>query len=868
MAATGVLALIGVVSRGWASSPLLYHQPAYESPIRGEPDDLLLIPGYGFSDDDQVVYQAIDGGKDELRHPSRIPAQSTATIGIVEVVSTSNIPYSLTVRLPKTMRQRQAYAMWVVTRSQEWSKSVRINDARPLWLSPVFVYSTTSVASLTRYLKIVGRNLESAPDETTKVRLLGPAEVILTAGRAAVDEAALDHYVALVNLPSKLIPGAYRVQVKRDRSGWIDLSGQLLEVRPDPPRLPEFKVDAPAFGGCKADDGLDDVGCVVRAIAAAEAVGGGTVTFGPGTWNLSELTMSQPNGIVVPRGVNLRGAGKLETTILQNADGRPLPAKATFTLLGRNIVEGMTFRDAHVYGPEYVNNTFLQLGPAQGEGAPVPSAQSASVDDVVITQNIFDRPNVAIKDGGLPIARLFVTYNEFGAYRSALELAGNRFLVNDKFGIDDSVIAHNLFKPGSYLATDIRQGTMASELGASLRVDFSHNTADGTATDRLYSINDARGWRAAFFWHLNNNQEMMLVSQNAATCTGDKAGDGEAISYDNNANTFGLPRAEVVLRATAASITVSGPLAARQNGRDIRIGNYYQGHWIQVGEGPGLGQVRKISSYHEDAGSDTVTFQVSPNWDVVPVEGKTRINVGREFWQVYTVANMIDHRKPLCQKSNRTDPKGGGIGMWAQTADSAIDGNRQYDTDGIDFRQHYNAEEDACRECGRETSYVDFLEIHGNLIDGEYAWQDDCSSSGVFGSVAAGPTRSPPPTVSYGVSIAHNTINRADGRRGGAISLMPTWYEGPSPNRWPLVSNVLIYHNALSGLDAAPARFCAGAGAHARTGISLGASALVWHSVLYSNSCSNARRPLDIKESDVVKVCPPDVGPTCECSRR
>src|SRR5579863_168458 len=371
MAAMGVLASIGVESRGWASSPLLYHQPAYESPIRGEPDDLLLIPGFGFSADDQVVYQAFDGGRDELPHPSQIPAQSTATLGIAEVVSTSNIPYSLTVRLPKTMRQRQGYAMWVVTRNQEWSKPVRINDARPLWLSPVFAYSTTSVASLPRYLKIVGRNLESAPDETTEVRLSGPAEVTLTAGRAVVNEAALDHYVALVNLPSKLIPGAYRVQVKRDRSDWIDLSGQLFEVRPDPARLPEFKVDAPAYGGCKADDGLDDVGCVVRAIAAAEAMGGGTVTFGPGTWNLSELTMTQPNGIVVPRGVNLRGAGKLETTILQNADGRPLPAKATFTLLGRNIVEGMTFRDAHVYGPEYVNSTFLQLGPAHGEGAPV-----------------------------------------------------------------------------------------------------------------------------------------------------------------------------------------------------------------------------------------------------------------------------------------------------------------------------------------------------------------------------------------------------------------------------------------------------------------------------------------------------------------
>ncbi len=35
-----------------AAAPQLYHQAAYESPVRGDPDDLLLLAGYGFEADD------------------------------------------------------------------------------------------------------------------------------------------------------------------------------------------------------------------------------------------------------------------------------------------------------------------------------------------------------------------------------------------------------------------------------------------------------------------------------------------------------------------------------------------------------------------------------------------------------------------------------------------------------------------------------------------------------------------------------------------------------------------------------------------------------------------------------------------------
>jgi hypothetical protein len=486
---------------------------------------------------------------------------------------------------------------------------------------------------------------------------------------------------------------------------------------------------------------------------------------------------------------------------------------------------------------------------------------------VVITKNVFDRPYFAIGDGGAPIERLFVTYNEFGAYRTSLELGGNRLLTSDKFRVDDSVIAFNTFKPGSHLDAPNRQGATASEIGASHRVDFSNNSADGTATDYLYSPEDARGWRAGFFWHMNNNQEMLLISKNSATCTGDKVGDGEAIALDNNSNTFALDAAASVFHATNDSVTIAGPLQSQQYDRPVQLDTYYQGHWIQIGEGPGVGQVRKIVSYRLNSTNGQVVFKIAPNWDVIPADGKTRISIGREFWQTYIVGNTVDHRKPLCQKSNRSNTKAGVIILWAQTADSAVERNRQYDTDGIAFQQLYNAQEPGCRDCNRISSYLDFVELRGNVIDGEYEWANGCSSSGIFGSVAAGPTtRSPPPTVSYGLSISHNTVNHADGLRGGAIAFTPTWYQGPPPHRWPLVNNALIYQNILTGLDTAPAKPCNGESIRERTGISLGGSSLVWRTVLYANTCTDARRALDAVSQDVSRICPSGTQPSCECA--
>src|SRR5262249_4186862 len=57
----------------WAAPPVLYTQPAYESPVRGDPDDLLLLSGSGLSGADTVVYQAISNPLSPPAHPTSIP---------------------------------------------------------------------------------------------------------------------------------------------------------------------------------------------------------------------------------------------------------------------------------------------------------------------------------------------------------------------------------------------------------------------------------------------------------------------------------------------------------------------------------------------------------------------------------------------------------------------------------------------------------------------------------------------------------------------------------------------------------------------------------------------------------------------------
>ncbi len=154
-----------------AAAPDVLHTPGYESPVQGDPDDLLMIAGSNFAATDVVVYQALEVA---ASHPPSIPPANTADAGTAPVVQRANPVYALTVRLPTEMQKGRAYRLWVVTANGEWSQAMAINDPRPQWITPSYVYSTTEVPGLGRDIRIVGRNLTGGSAEPIEIRLRGP----------------------------------------------------------------------------------------------------------------------------------------------------------------------------------------------------------------------------------------------------------------------------------------------------------------------------------------------------------------------------------------------------------------------------------------------------------------------------------------------------------------------------------------------------------------------------------------------------------------------------------------------------------------------------------------------------------------------
>ena len=225
----------------WAAAPTVYSAAGYQSPVRGDPDDLLLLPGYGFESNDTVVYEAIGDTTKPIGHPATLPTSSSASFGIADVVSVVDAPYSLTIRLPEAMKTGQSYSLWVVNAGGEWSNAIKINDARPLWITPDEMFASASMGGLPRVIKVVGRNLQPASPMPTQVRLVGPLVTYqLPAEINKGPNSAIDRYVARIHLPNHMKTGAYSVQVSRDGVSWVPLidgkkqTKQILTVMADP----------------------------------------------------------------------------------------------------------------------------------------------------------------------------------------------------------------------------------------------------------------------------------------------------------------------------------------------------------------------------------------------------------------------------------------------------------------------------------------------------------------------------------------------------------------------------------------------------------------------------------------------------------
>lgn len=969
-------------SRAGSAPPVLFSAPAYESPVRGDPDDLLLLAGYGLAANDTVVYQAVSNTAQLPAHPATVPTTSSASMGLGDIVSAANAPYSLAVHLNSAMVPGQSYALWVLGGDGQWSgRALLINDARPLWITPDSAYATVALAGLPRVLKVVGRNLQGAAGDAggTQVRLLGKntgATYVLTANNTSNDPlnttAALERYVAAVNLPASMTIDTYSVQVRRDGRSWVSLLGngagsvQSFTVLADPGALQSVSVGDPRFadsvtGPCRPNDGVDDTGCILRALGAAAAVpGGATVSFGPGVWTLSnagsfQSGLAQTNrlgapgsctlkpvhacgvsfdGLVVPPGVNLQGvgAGGSNPTVVERTTAWP-NALPSFTLQGRNQVTGIKFVDDNNYATAPAGAAMLQLGVVWYRAHALSANDPTTVSDVVIDHDVFDKPYFAIRSGSLPADHIYIAYNTFGgAWNTAIYLGQDPSEVRNlstatpyplfpyqTYHFTDAITAYNTFYPSSNSYTGYMgpgnaydgSGSIASQINTGLRTDFSRNTADGASTQYLYNQTDPRGWRAAFFWSTGANQEMTLVSSNTITCPGDKYGDGEAISFDGSAPLGGTPEAEPVIAARAwvdpqgirgTTITIQGPLATiLPVAPTVDITSnptpYYHGMWLQILKGTGLGQWRKVQSVSvgSNASGPTATVNVTPAFDVAP-DASSQVMIEHANWQSAIVSNIVDQRAPTCTKGNVRG--GGGIITWYDSAaDSAMEGNQQFDTDGIYLNNDYRPTQTSPVTPGG-APLESSNEVRHNLINGSYDWSSPKQhGSGIqlgYGACVGlacgcnkGSSSCPtpvPPNLGFGVSIAWNTIIQADGVQPhpgmsnsytplGAIGLGANWSTGPLDSagltEWELGESTVIFHNTVERVSKTLTGSVPGL-AHIGIGVdttsSPPTSATAWNTVTYANSCSIVDIPMRDLGIGTTRYCPAGTDSSCECT--
>jgi len=779
----------------------LYSASFHQSPVRGEPDDVLLLAGSGLASNDRVVYKALSNTTLPLVAPTSVPTTSTAGEGLASVVNIPNTAGwldSLTVILPEALISGSSYALWVVTADGQWSNGVKINDARPLWISPDNGYVSASRPDVPRQLKVIGRNLIAKPGHQTMVRLTSTAATItVSAADDADPTTTIEQYVAKINLPSSMPAGEYSVSVQRDGTSWAPLIGQKFTVVPDPAAKPQFLVSN--AGGCVADDGLDDTGCVAGAIAAAAAnPGGGTVVFGPGRWDLlSPNGLPAPwQGVVLQDGVNLTGAtGSTPSTVRVGAAWNVDPngtssRKTVFSVVGHNWITKIHFEDGRPHPP---NDTelegFFYIGRPHVDEA---------VDEVVFAGNEFAYPSMAIAGNGFPVKHLFVVNNVFGAHHVAIRIIDAWNRPDVPFRIDESIITGNTFKPTSFVSACDYTGSAGTALKGLFHVDYSGNVFDGHATDYL-GPQPVPGWGRGSLFHEDN--EMSLVSQNTYSCTGDKAGYGEAIAYLGS-DTVGFIAAKLAGAATANSVTVSTSdgvgLVTHAHNVPVPLESYYVDHWIQVAKGKGLGQARKITSYTVDTTGQSVTFVVSPNWDVLP-DASSSLTVNHGFWQVYTVDNNIDNTG--CTKANQNGIKTqGGITLNAPAIDMVVEGNLQRQSGGIIVSSSYMFNGTSNPRWQRLQSFVD-VQRNRILEEGDYASRCSTGGIGLHCDAVTGPDistmpASPVVTV-YALNVARNQITEADALRGGGLSFAATSFNAAGSRSY---QNTLVHHNTFTDL--------------------------------------------------------------------
>ncbi|MEM7261903.1 MAG: hypothetical protein AAF488_07905 [Planctomycetota bacterium] len=363
-----------------SAPPTVYDTKFFESPVRGFDDDLLFIGGDGFS---TTTAPEVRVGR--TTDPIGICQGSSFTCNVNQdcvaqgLVTTCDPtlpaatvlqkePQFLTIRIPSVYSQdttTPTRVLWIRNAGDaDWAGPIRINDPRPLWFAPTKVHSDTNSQKLT----IVGRNLQRIEE----VHLVGSTNYFVsptgapTSCTTATADALMDEKVSIaIDLPATMVAGDYDVRVKRICESWIDLPDQILTVTAASALT---RIDV-SVNGCPASTS-DRTACLQTLLNTATA--GDEIYFPAGTWVLDNTSSDPEDGLTVPEGVHLTGAGAASTIIQVKEWG----SLTVFTLLGDNVISGIHFDDEAIpaqieeeycakcaagEGPDICNGSTLEL---------------------------------------------------------------------------------------------------------------------------------------------------------------------------------------------------------------------------------------------------------------------------------------------------------------------------------------------------------------------------------------------------------------------------------------------------------------------------------------------------------------------------
>ena len=241
-------------------------------------------------------------------------------------------------------------AVWVKN-ADGWSKPYRFNVPKPFWIS----HERIEAGEL---LHVFGFGLRTR--EGVNIVLSGGGRH--TFCRPTVEARSPrtpDKRLVYFEVPMETEPGNYEIWFHNGmggRWGWVR-AGSVHVMPRRTEKRPVFDI---RDFGAKGDDLENDYESIRRAVAAAESAGG-VVAFPPGTWR-------SDTEIIVPRGVEIRGAG-WQNTVLEGFYGDIAPDARTSAMLRITsdvTVSGLTFVGCVFKGNKTHNKTMISLPPRPG----------------------------------------------------------------------------------------------------------------------------------------------------------------------------------------------------------------------------------------------------------------------------------------------------------------------------------------------------------------------------------------------------------------------------------------------------------------------------------------------------------------------